>query len=63
MFMLMERCRLTVFRGMTPDEAKATGVATYDATADFYDDPLNFFWARFGRSTIDRLVATWTTHS
>lgn len=29
--------------------------ATYNAAADFYDDPANSFWERFGRKTIERL--------
>jgi ubiquinone/menaquinone biosynthesis C-methylase UbiE len=40
---------------MTIDQAKAKATATYNAAADSYDDPLNSFWARFGRRTIDRL--------
>ena len=39
----------------TTDEARAKATATYNAAADSYDDPQNSFWARFGRSTIDRL--------
>jgi ubiquinone/menaquinone biosynthesis C-methylase UbiE len=39
----------------TPDEAKAKAATTYNAAADFYDDPANSFWARFGRETIARL--------
>ena len=35
--------------------AQAKAAATYNATADFYDDPANSFWARFGRSTVERL--------
>src|SRR6185436_7588700 len=37
------------------DEAKAKAATTYNAAADFYDDPANSFWARFGRETIERL--------
>ena len=37
------------------DEAKARAATTYNAAADFYDDPANSFWARFGRETIARL--------
>jgi ubiquinone/menaquinone biosynthesis C-methylase UbiE len=40
---------------MTPDDAKAKAASTYNAAADSYDDPLNSFWARFGRRTIERL--------
>ena len=39
----------------TPDDAKAKATATYNAAADFYDDPANSFWDRFGRKTIERL--------
>ena len=39
----------------TPDDAKAKSAATYNAAADFYDDPANSFWDRFGRKTIERL--------
>ena len=39
----------------TPDGAKARATATYNAAADFYDDPANSFWDRFGRRTIERL--------
>ena len=38
------------------DEAKARAAATYNATADHYDDPANSFWERFGRRTVDRLA-------
>jgi ubiquinone/menaquinone biosynthesis C-methylase UbiE len=37
------------------DEAKVKAAATYNAAADFYDDPANTFWDRFGRRTIERL--------
>ena len=39
----------------TLDDAKAKAAATYNAAADFYDDPANSFWARFGRETIERV--------
>jgi ubiquinone/menaquinone biosynthesis C-methylase UbiE len=39
----------------TPDDAKAKAATTYNAAADFYDDPANSFWDRFGRRTIERL--------
>lgn len=39
----------------TPDDAKAKAATTYNAAADFYDDPANSFWDRFGRKTIERL--------
>jgi len=40
----------------TPDETKQKAAATYDAASDAYDDPANSFWARFGRSTVERLA-------
>lgn len=40
---------------MKIDDAQAKAATTYNAAADRYDDPLNSFWARFGRGTIDRL--------
>ena len=36
-------------------EAQARAAATYNAAADSYDDPANSFWARFGKSTVERL--------
>src|SRR5436853_5506468 len=39
----------------TPDDAKTKAAVTYNAAADFYDDPANSFWDRFGRETIERL--------
>jgi hypothetical protein len=39
----------------TPEDAKARAAATYNAAADFFDDPANSFWDRFGRATIERL--------
>jgi ubiquinone/menaquinone biosynthesis C-methylase UbiE len=39
----------------TPDDAKAKAATTYNAAADYYDDPANSFWERFGRATIERL--------
>ena len=36
-------------------EAQAKAAATYNAAADSYDDPANSFWAKFGRSTVERL--------
>jgi SAM-dependent methyltransferase len=35
--------------------AKARAAATYNATADRYDDPANAFWGRFGGRTVERL--------
>ena len=40
---------------METSDAQARATATYNAAADFYDDPANSFWDRFGRRTIDRL--------
>ena len=37
------------------DEAQARAAATYNAAADFYDDPANSFWDRFGRRAVERL--------
>jgi len=37
------------------DEARARAAKTYNAAADFYDDPANSFWERFGRTTVERL--------
>lgn len=39
----------------TPDDAKARAAATYNSAADFYDEPANSFWDRFGRRTIERI--------
>src|SRR5262249_32197103 len=36
-------------------EAQAKAAATYNAAADSYDDLANSFWARFGKSTVERL--------
>jgi ubiquinone/menaquinone biosynthesis C-methylase UbiE len=38
-----------------PRDAAARAAATYDATADHYDDAANAFWERFGRATVERL--------
>jgi ubiquinone/menaquinone biosynthesis C-methylase UbiE len=40
---------------LLPEDAKAKAAATYNAAADRYDDPANFFWERFGRETVERL--------
>jgi len=40
---------------VTPNDAKARAISTYDAAADSYDNPANSFWERFGRRTIERL--------
>ena len=39
----------------TPDDARAKAASTYNAAADYYDDPANSFWERFGRATVERL--------
>ena len=39
----------------TPDDAKARAATAYNAAADYYDDPANSFWERFGRATVERL--------
>jgi len=36
-------------------DAKRRAQETYNATADFFDDPALGFWDRFGRATVDRL--------
>ena len=36
-------------------DAKLKAQKTYNAAADFFDDPALAFWDRFGRGTIDRL--------
>ena len=40
---------------VTLNDAKARATTTYNAAADSYDDPPNFFWERFGRRTIEHL--------
>jgi ubiquinone/menaquinone biosynthesis C-methylase UbiE len=37
-------------------EAKLKAKTTYNAAADFFDDPALAFWERFGRATIERLT-------
>ena len=37
------------------DDAKRRAQFTYDAAAEFFDDPALGFWDRFGRATVDRL--------
>lgn len=39
----------------TTDDAKARAATTFNAAAEFYDDPANTFWERFGRKTVERL--------
>jgi SAM-dependent methyltransferase len=36
-------------------EAQTKAAATYSAAADFYDDPANAFWNRFGQRTVEGL--------
>jgi len=38
----------------TPEDAKQRAATTYNAAADLYDDPANF-WERFGSRTVARL--------
>jgi len=40
---------------VTPADAATRAATTYNATADVYDHPVNSFWDRFGRRTVDRL--------
>jgi len=37
------------------NEAQTKAAATYNAAADLFDHPINTFWDRFGRNTINRL--------
>src|SRR5262245_44967363 len=39
----------------TPEEAKKRAATTYDAASDSYDHPVNTFWDRYGRRTVERL--------
>ena len=39
----------------TDEDAKRRAAATYNAASDYYDDPANTFWERFGRRTVERL--------
>ena len=39
----------------TPSHVKARVVATYNAAADRYEDPVNSYWDRFGGRTVERL--------
>lgn len=41
--------------GRAMDDAKAKAAATYNAAADYFDDPALSFWDRFGRATVERL--------
>ncbi len=38
------------------DDARRRAEATFDAAAEFFDDPALGFWDRFGRATVDRLA-------
>src|SRR5271155_2022936 len=40
---------------MSAEDARNRAANTYNAAADFYDDPANSFWERFGHRTIARL--------
>src|SRR5215470_5813895 len=40
------------------DEAKTRAVRTYNSASDHFDHPVNSFWERFGRQTIERLSLT-----
>ena len=37
------------------EEAKRKAQATYNSAADYFDDPANGFWERYGRRTVERL--------
>jgi ubiquinone/menaquinone biosynthesis C-methylase UbiE len=37
------------------ENAKTKAATTYNAASDYYDNPVNSFWERFGRRTIQRL--------
>jgi ubiquinone/menaquinone biosynthesis C-methylase UbiE len=39
----------------TPGEAKSRAAVAYNAAADSYDHPVNGFWERYGRRTVERL--------
>src|SRR3712207_9393906 len=39
----------------TDEDAKRRAAAAYSAAADYFDDPANSFWERFGRRTVERL--------
>lgn len=40
---------------MKQDNPITKAAITYNSAADFYDDPANSFWERFGRKTVERL--------
>ena len=37
------------------DDAKRRAEQTFNAAAEFFDDPALGFWDRFGRATVERL--------
>jgi ubiquinone/menaquinone biosynthesis C-methylase UbiE len=37
------------------NSAQSKAAKTYNAAADYYDDPANTFWERYGRRTVERL--------
>jgi ubiquinone/menaquinone biosynthesis C-methylase UbiE len=39
----------------TPDDSRRKAACTYNAAADFYDHPVNFFWEQSGQRTVARL--------
>ena len=39
----------------TDEDAKRRAATAYNAASDYYDDPANSFWERFGRRTVERL--------
>ncbi len=39
----------------TPSDVQPRVAATYNAAADRYEDPVNWYWDRFGRRTVERL--------
>jgi ubiquinone/menaquinone biosynthesis C-methylase UbiE len=42
----------------TQEDAKARAATTYNAASDYFDNPANSFWERFGRRTVQRLELT-----
>jgi len=39
----------------TPEDAQQRAAQAYNAAADHYDHPVNSFWERYGRQTVERL--------
>jgi len=39
----------------TPEEARSKAANAYNAASDYFDNPANSFWERFGRRTVERL--------